>query len=148
MKLLKVFTLMATGAFFYGAIEVIGRGYTHISMGFLGGTALCMIHLLNSKEKNSVADLLTNAVVSAFFITSCELLTGEILNRAMGMDIWDYADLPYNFDGQICVMFSIIWFILSIFGILSDELIRRLIFQEHRQPLLFDELESDDIQPL
>lgn len=134
---------MSSGALFYGGFEMIGRGYTHISMGILGGIALCIIHLLNDAQKNSLALLAVNSAVSAFFITSCELLTGEILNRGLGMHIWDYNDLPFNFDGQICVLFSMLWFMLSLVGILLDSLIRRKIFHEQIIPVPVKEFLTD-----
>lgn len=142
-RLLKILALMSSGALFYGGFEMIGRGYTHISMGILGGIALCIIHLLNDAQKNSLALLAVNSAVSAFFITSCELLTGEILNRGLGMHIWDYNDLPFNFDGQICVLFSMLWFMLSLVGILLDSLIRRKIFHEQIIPVPVKEFLTD-----
>lgn len=143
LKVLKLITLMSAGALFYGGFELVGRGYTHISMGILGGISLCIIHFLDTEMNNSLICLTMNAAVSAFFITSCELLTGEVLNRGMCMRIWDYSNLPLNFDGQICVLFSILWFMLSIVGILLDMLIRRKIFQETAEVDIIDESLSE-----
>ena len=53
-KLLAVFT---TGAFSYGIIEICARGFTHISMGLLGGLAMYLIHLLNRSGRTAPAIL-------------------------------------------------------------------------------------------
>ena len=34
---MKIFTLFAVGALIYGMIEISVRGFTHITMGLLGG---------------------------------------------------------------------------------------------------------------
>ena len=48
IKFLKTFVMWVFGAFGYGLIEIIFRGYTHISMGILGGLCLISMSLLNT----------------------------------------------------------------------------------------------------
>ena len=45
-------------------------------------------------------------------ITGCELLCGLVFNR--DRQVWDYSRLPGNFRGQICPLFSALWFLLCI----------------------------------
>lgn len=130
-KLLAVFT---TGAFSYGIIEICARGFTHISMGLLGGLAMYLIHLLNRSGRTAPNVFLT-LMISALFITACELITGEIVNRQLGLNVWDYSMMPMNFDGQICLPFTLIWFALSAVGIMLDDLMRKKIFGEQRDIL-------------
>ncbi|MCR5122024.1 MAG: putative ABC transporter permease [Ruminococcus sp.] len=125
-----------SGGFAYGLIEDISRGFTHISMGILGGMAMLLIHILNSRERTLVK-VLARSLMSAVFITLCELLTGELLNVRMGLCIWDYSELPMNLDGQICPLFSGIWFALSAIGSLLDDIIRYFILREKRNFILF-----------
>ena len=51
------------------------------------------------------------AVVGSFICTAGELLTGLIFNRTY--QIWDYRELPLNYQGQICLPFSLLWVPLS-----------------------------------
>ncbi|MBR1863151.1 MAG: hypothetical protein IJ806_03575 [Ruminococcus sp.] len=129
-KFLEYARLMTIGAFIYGGLEVLGRGYSHISMGVLGGLCFSVIHILNGERRCGRQSFVSAVLISAFFITACELLTGEILNRRLGMGIWNYRSLPLNFDGQICFIFSFIWVCISALGIGADELARRTVFRE------------------
>ena len=126
----ELFTSGVFGAMCYGGIEVAERGYSHISMGVLGAAAMMVIHELNGERRKGRIDIFSAVMISVLFITSGELLAGEILNRRMGMKIWNYRGIPLNFDGQICLMYSVVWLFLSLFGIAADELIRRFIFRE------------------
>ena len=128
------------GGFAYGLIELAARGFTHISMGVLGGLAMLVIHAMNGRERTLVKVLL-RSLLSAAFITCCELITGELLNVRMGLRIWDYSALPMNYDGQICPLFSGIWFALSAIGSLLDDLLRYFILREKRSFVLFHRTE-------
>lgn len=126
-NVLELVIVFLTGGFAYGIIEDVSRGWTHISMGLLGGAAMLLIHALNRGEK-TLPNMFLNATLSAVFITLCEFITGEILNVQMGLNIWDYSELPMNLDGQICVSFSLIWFGLSGIGAMLDDLMREKMF--------------------
>ena len=58
--------------------------------------------------------LFVKCVAGAGIITSIELVTGLIVNRLLGLNVWDYSAMPYNIMGQICLPFSFIWFLMSI----------------------------------
>lgn len=126
----RLFAVAAFGALIYGGIEVVGRGYTHISMGLLGAASMVVIHELNGERREGRLGTGYAIIVSMLFITAGELLTGEILNRRLDMDIWDYNDQPLNFDGQICLLYSVFWLLLSLCGMVADDLMRRIIFCE------------------
>jgi len=129
-KIYKILTLFSVGAICYGFMEILNRGYSHITMGVLGGASMLVIHILNGERKNGVK-LWAVLVVSAAFITSIEFLAGEYLNRYLGMGIWSYEEVPMNFDGQICLPFAFLWFGLSYIGVLADNFIRKHIFKEY-----------------
>lgn len=130
-KALKIITIFAVGALCYGSMEIINRGFTHISMGILGGLSFLVIHILNGDYRNGNIRMITLLIISALFITSAEFFTGELLNHILGMNIWSYSDMPLNIDGQICLPFTIIWFVLSVLGVITDNFIRHKIFNEH-----------------
>ena len=93
------------GAGVYSILEIIYRGYTHPSMAVTGGICGAVIYALSiSKIKYVKA-----AIISAFFITAAELTVGLI--------VWDYSHHKFNFMGQICPLFSLIWLVLSFFTI-------------------------------
>lgn len=130
-KAMKIFTLFAVGALIYGMIEISVRGFTHITMGLLGGLSMVMIHLLNDERRRGMNYFL-QLFIAASFITAIEFFAGEILNRRLHMNIWDYSDIPLNFDGQICLPFVFLWIILAALGTALDDLIRWKMFKEPR----------------
>ena len=48
----------------------------------------------------------------------------------MGLEIWDYSDLPYNLLGQVCLLYMNLWFLLSLPAILLDDWLRWRWFDE------------------
>lgn len=104
-------TLFLLGAVLYPGIEFLYRGNSHISMSFLGGICLVSIdsvHLLLGRVRT-----VWKAAVSALIITQLEFLTGMLVNVKLGLGVWDYSHLPFQVAGQICLLFSFYWFLLS-----------------------------------
>ena len=121
-SILKSVFLFLIGGFLYGIVEMFFRGSTHISMIIAGGLAFLLIGELNEGDRNP--SLLGMMVVSSLIITFIELVAGLIVNRWLHLNVWDYSQLPYNFMGQICLLFSLCWFFLSFVAILIDDYIR------------------------
>ncbi|WP_370545580.1 putative ABC transporter permease [Clostridium sp. CAG:221] len=113
--------------FMYYIIEVLYRGYSHWSMFFLGGLCGVIIGLLN--EKNKTISVLKQGIYGALIVTILEFIIGYIVNILLGWNIWDYSNVPFNFLGQICLPFTIIWFILSVFCIYLDDFLREKLFK-------------------
>lgn len=126
MKTLKnnlIFFLI--GAIGYGLIEIIWRGYTHWSMLTLGGICFSFFAKISSALKNY--GILYKAVISGLFITAAEFIYGLIFNVYLKKNIWNYSNIPFNFMGQICILYSVFWCILSIVFIpVADKLNYRL----------------------
>lgn len=77
-------------------------------------------------------------LISAVIITMLEFVTGIIINRWFNWGIWDYSRVPYNFLGQVCLLFSNLWFFLSLPAILLDDFIRyRFLLEEKPRYKLF-----------
>lgn len=113
-----------TGAFGYGLIEVIWRGYTHWSMCLAGGICFCALSKISASLKGK--SLLLKAVAGSVFITAIEFIFGLIFNIILKKKIWDYSHMPFNLLGQICLLYSVFWVILCIFFIpLADRLTKR-----------------------
>lgn len=101
------------GSFVYGALEILWRGYTHPTMLALGGACLAFIYYFEGRYESRIPFILRN-LLYAIFITFAELVFGIILNIWLELGVWDYSELPLDFAGQICVPFSLLWFILSV----------------------------------
>ena len=101
--------LFLFGAVGYGLLEIAWRGYTHWSMLLCGGIALLM---LRSLSKTSFPFGLQCAA-GALGITGLELIAGVIVNRWLGLAVWDYRDQWGNLWGQICPAFTLLWLVLA-----------------------------------
>ena len=71
--------------------------------------------------------MILQTIICAVAITITELISGLILNVWLGLHVWDYSELPFNFMGQICLQFSLLWVVLSFFGIKAFDWIRYTI---------------------
>lgn len=109
------------GAILYSLLEIFWRGYSHISMFLVGG--ICFLLLI----KISVFQLpfIVKAIIGTISITLIELISGLLLNRVLKLGVWDYTNTPYNFLGQICLPYSIYWFILSMIVISFSQFLTR-----------------------
>lgn len=88
----------------YSGLELLWRRYTHWSMFLLGG--LCFVLVGNLKRR------ISHLALAAAIITSLELGCGLLVNRRY--QVWDYRHLPFNFRGQICLPFTLLWVPVSL----------------------------------
>lgn len=102
----------------YCLLEITTRGRTHYSMFFAGAIVLSSFYYIS---KNYTLPLWLCGLLGMIIITLIELIFGIIFNLVLKENVWDYSKLPLNFLGQICLPFSIIWYILSgiVFRILA-----------------------------
>lgn len=131
----KYITIFLTGGIIYMIMEMIWRGHTHISMGILGGICVVLIGIIN--EIYHDIPLLYQAPLGSIIITILEYISGYILNMTLGLNIWDYSDLPFNVDGQVCLYYSLLWMVLSMVASVIDDVIRQRIFGEEYRPIKF-----------
>lgn len=64
------------------------------------------------------------AAVCAALVTLVEFIAGCVLNLWLGLDIWDYSDIPFNLLGQICLPFSLVWWVLCFLFIVVFDWMR------------------------
>lgn len=100
------------GAIGYGLIEILWRGHTHLSMLTAGG--ICFVFFGKIGEKFKESSLLIKAIIGSGFVTFVELIFGFIFNIILKKGVWDYGKMPFNFKGQICLLYSFFWGILSL----------------------------------
>lgn len=98
-----------SGGAAYGMLEILWRGYTHVSMLILGG--ICFRLLIRISKSNR--RLAVKSLIGGLCITAAELLTGCVVNLWLGLSVWDYTREPCQFMGQICIRFSLLW---TLFG--------------------------------
>jgi uncharacterized membrane protein len=125
---LKYTFLFLTGGFAYGGIEILSRGYSHISMLIAGGICFVLIGLLNEILPWDMA-VISQMAISTFIITTVEFVVGVVVNLWLKLNVWDYSTKPYNILGQVCLLYSNIWFFLSLFAILLDDYLRYFILK-------------------
>lgn len=119
------------GALSYGALEVMTRGFTHISMGLLGGLSFMFISYTSNLRRGGGITIFEQLIVSALFITVSELLCGFIVNLSWELSVWDYSDMPLNYLGQICLPFSILWMVIAFAAVLVEQKIRISLFHQN-----------------
>lgn len=106
-------------------MEVVWRGYSHPTMCLAGGICTLFIYTLNKKRPDM--NIFIKSLFGAFFITAVELIFGIIFNLALKLDVWDYSDLPFNFMGQICVYYFMLWYLICFCLIYSYKKINCLL---------------------
>lgn len=129
--ILKYIILFIIGALVYMSIEIFWRGYTDISMGIVSGVSFIFMGLLN-EWFDWDTPIWLQMFTSAIAITLLELISGTILNIYLKLNIWNYSNQWGNMYGQICPLFSFIWFWLSGVGIILDDYIRWIWFTEEK----------------
>lgn len=123
--ILKEFIIFTIFGLMYVTIELLYRGHTHYSMFIVGGICGVLIGLINDNTPDM--PLLPQCILGAVIITIIELLTGLFLNVYLGLNVWDYSNQPFNFMGQICPQFCVIWCILSILVIRIDDWLKEKV---------------------
>ena len=136
MSILKFLILFVFGGVIYFLIEILWRGYSHWTMFLLGGLCFVIVGAINNfipwkmKFEKQMA-------IGAIIITILEFIVGVIVNLILKWNIWDYSMLPFNILGQICLPFSLIWFLLSGVIIIVDDYLRYKLFKEDKPKYSF-----------
>jgi len=131
----KTLLIFLIGFCVYPAIEIIWNTILTpfdykifiglFSMGILGGVLLVVLgHLNEIKIVREKWPTWIQAIVGGCIITLLELVTGLIVNRWLGWKVWDYTEMPFNFMGQICLLYSVFWVILSPLAFWLDDIFR------------------------
>lgn len=129
--ILKHIVLFFIGGIIYYLIEILWRGYSHISMVFCGGLCFILIGIVNELIPWDIK-LWKQMLIGSVIVTVVEFFTGCIVNLWMGLKVWDYSNLPFNILGQICLPFCVAWFFLSLVAIVIDDYLRHWLFKEEK----------------
>lgn len=119
------------GAISYFGIEMLWRGYSHITMFFAGG--ICFLGIYVFEKKLSEKSVFSRCFIYCLLITAVEFAFGVVFNIILKLNIWDYSGIPFNFMGQICVGFSFLWIFVSLAAIRLSGIIRSIFKKLRRQ---------------
>ena len=103
-------------AFFGWCIEVCFAAFKHgvfVNRGFLNGpvcpiygVGVCaVVFALSPLKKNFLLLFLGSVLLTS----ALEWLTGFVLEKVFHQKWWDYSDMPFNLQGYICPLFSVLW---------------------------------------
>ena len=124
-KLLLIWFLMGM---VYFVIEGVWRipkgGDANISMLFVGGLCGLLIGSINQIPRFYNMSVWKQALIGTGIVLIIEYAAGYILNIKMGLDIWDYSDMVFNLNGQICLEFALLWFLLMPAAVWLEDFIR------------------------
>ena len=102
------------GFFLYTMMEIMGRGYTHWTMGIAAGVTMSVLYHM---EDRLSASRLTRALLGGLFVTAAEFTVGVFDNIIMGWQVWDYSGLRFQLFGQVSLLFSLLWCVLCYFAV-------------------------------
>lgn len=129
----KYYTLFCIGFCTYSIIEILFRGYTYFTMGVTGGIAFLIVDQINNRISWNL-DILIQGCIGSIVVTLLELIIGSYCIHNNIPLMWDYSSMPLNYNGIICLPFSLIWIVLSIIAIMVADLINYYIFEEEPCP--------------
>ena len=132
-KLIHKLILFICGFCLYITIEMCFRGYSFVLMGICGGIAFILLDCINRVLPWNT-DILIQGGIGSIIITLMELIVGECLKLFGFSPMWDYSNMFFNFDGVICLEFSLIWVLVSIVGIIIADAINYYVFNEKPVP--------------
>ena len=130
----QIVNLALIGGAIYSLIEVLWRGYTHWSMGIVGGICFILLGLI-SKQLTPKFPLYIQAIIGTFLVTFIELISGTILNIWLKLSVWDYSDVPFNLLGQICLPYMLLWLPLSFLAIILYNWLSYQLFSARKPKL-------------
>lgn len=100
------------GGIGYGLLEILFRGYTHWTMLLTGGLCFLLFYIINFILKTD--SLIVRCLIATAIITTLEFIVGYIVNIILKLNVWDYSNRVLNLFGQICLLYSGIWFSMGV----------------------------------
>lgn len=131
--ILKNTILFLIGFCVYITIEVLYRGFSYPLMGLCAGIAIVILDKINDLISWNV-DVLWQCLFGALLITLMELIIGKMFIAGYLPVMWDYSSVPLNYQGIICVPFSVVWMALSFVAIIVADAINYYVFKEKPVP--------------
>ena len=115
----------------YVWIEIMFRNRSDRSMLALSGVLGVTLGLLNNIIPWSMGLVQQGLIGGVLIVTPMEYFVGKFLVN-QDLSIWNYNNMPWNIDGQICLPFTLIWCIISVIVVVLDDYLRYFIFDEKK----------------
>ena len=103
--------LFCIGGGVYNLIEIFWRGYTHWSMFLVGGTCFHLIGKIGSLFRTW--NMARKCALCSLAVTAVEYVSGCLFNLRLKLNVWDYSEMPFNLNGQVCLLYTVLWGFLS-----------------------------------
>lgn len=130
-RLTKPLILLCIGGLTYVFIELLWRGYSHWTMFVVGGLCGYIIGLINEIFPWDMP-IWKQALIGSTVVTMIEFVSGCVINLWLGLNVWDYSNLPFNILGQVCLPFFFLWIFLVTGWIFADDYLRYWLFKEEK----------------
>lgn len=125
-----LFLFLLGGAVYFG-MEILWRGFSHYSMFITGG--ICFLYAgLQNEYTNWDRSLWKQVLQVDLFVILSEFICGVIVNLWLGLNVWNYSNLPFNILGQVCLPYALLFLPLSLIAIVIDDYIRWILFNEEK----------------
>lgn len=128
--LLKYSVLLSYGGMIYVCLELLFRGKSDVSMMFCGGLSFVFIGAINNVISWKMPLWIQSILGGFLVVTPLEYIFGILFNQ--DYTVWDYRTQFLNVNGQICLLFSLLWCIISIVAIILDDYLRYWLFDEEK----------------
>lgn len=99
------------GAVLYSGMEILFRGFTHWTMFLAGGLCITILYHIFARKKDIA--LWKKCLIGTLVITIIEFSFGCVVNLLLHWNVWDYSHFRFNLLGQVCLLYTALWFILS-----------------------------------
>lgn len=116
----------------YYLLEIAFDGDSHWSMYLLGGICGYLIGQLNERVLTWDTPLWKQILIGECIVLPLEFLTGVIVNLWLGLNIWDYSQLPLNLLGQTSLVFGLVFIPVILLAILIDDYYRYFFMGEEK----------------
>ena len=135
-KIFNMFVVWLTGGIVYYFAEILFRGFSHFSMLICGGLCFLLVGnignlILNSKD-NIIISIIKIMLIGTMIITTLEYITGMIVNVKYNLKVWDYSDMKYNVNGQICLLYSFFWALISLICVYVYNVMEEYLFKKNQ----------------
>lgn len=121
MRWLEKILMFVMGGTAYLGAELAWRGVTHWTMFFAGGLSFCCLAWLGARPG---LPAVAGAGIGAAGISAMELLIGCLCTRFLKVRVWDYSAEWGNLFGYVCPKYTMLWYILCLWLLVSMRFMR------------------------
>lgn len=91
--------------------RLLNRGFLNAPFSPVYGLAAVLFAIFLPELRSAPFFLFLGGMILA---TGLELVTGLLLERVSHQKWWDYSEEPWNFNGHICLKYSLVWGLLAL----------------------------------